>query len=129
MRNRRVTKGVRFQNNVEIGDPVELAVEYSEGGCDELVFYDITASPDGRTVDRSWVNRVAEVLDIPFCVAGGIRSVADATLYIDAVAQALGAAALTPTRFRIGASSLLVDIEATLAGASHAAAKPSNDSY
>jgi cyclase len=42
------------------------------------VFYDITASPDGRSVDRSWINRVAEVLDIPFCVAGGIRSVKDA---------------------------------------------------
>jgi imidazole glycerol-phosphate synthase subunit HisF len=47
-------------------------------GADELVFYDITASPDGRTVDRHWVSDVAAVLDIPFCVAGGIRSVADA---------------------------------------------------
>ncbi len=55
-----------------------LARRYRDEGADELVFYDITASPDGRTVDRSWVNRVAEVLDIPFCVAGGIRSVADA---------------------------------------------------
>lgn len=61
-----------------MGDILELAERYRNEGADELVFYDITASPDGRTVDRSWVNRVAAVLDIPFCVAGGIRSVADA---------------------------------------------------
>lgn len=61
-----------------VGDIIDLAARYCEEGADELVFYDITASPDGRTVDRSWVSRVAAVLDIPFCVAGGIRSVADA---------------------------------------------------
>ena len=61
-----------------MGGILELAVRYRDEGADELVFYDITASPDGRTVDRSWVNRVAAVLDIPFCVAGGIRSVRDA---------------------------------------------------
>ena len=61
-----------------VGDIIELASRYSSTGADELVFYDITASPDGRSVDRSWVTRVAEVLDIPFCVAGGIRSVEDA---------------------------------------------------
>jgi cyclase len=61
-----------------VGDIVELAGRYCREGADELVFYDITASPDGRTVDRSWVDRVAAVIDIPFCVAGGIRSVADA---------------------------------------------------
>ena len=55
-----------------------MAARYCAEGADELVFYDITASPDGRSVDRSWVSRVAAVLDIPFCVAGGIRSVADA---------------------------------------------------
>ncbi len=57
---------------------MELATRYVEEGADELVFYDITASPDGRSVDRKWINRVAAVLDIPFSVAGGIRSVADA---------------------------------------------------
>ena len=61
-----------------MGDIIELASRYRDEGADELVFYDITASPDGRTVDRNWVNRVAEVLDIPFCVAGGIRNLADA---------------------------------------------------
>jgi cyclase len=61
-----------------MGDILELAVRYRDEGADELVFYDITASPDGRTVDRSWINRVGAVLDIPFCVAGGIRTVEDA---------------------------------------------------
>jgi cyclase len=51
-----------------MGDIIDLAQRYRDEGADELVFYDITASPDGRTVDRSWVNRVAAVLDIPFCV-------------------------------------------------------------
>ncbi len=71
-------KGVKFRNHRVMGDILELASRYREEGADELVFYDITASPDRRTVDRSWVNRVAEVLDIPFCVAGGIRTLADA---------------------------------------------------
>jgi len=61
-----------------VGDIVELAQHYSARGADELVFYDITASPEGRTVDRSWIRKVAEVIDIPFCVAGGIRSIGDA---------------------------------------------------
>ena len=61
-----------------MGDILELAKRYCDESADELVFYDITASPDGRTVDRSWVSSVAAVLDIPFCVAGGIKSVADA---------------------------------------------------
>ena len=61
-----------------VGDILELAARYRDEGADELVFYDITASPEGRSVDRRWIHRVAEVLDIPFCVAGGIRSVRDA---------------------------------------------------
>jgi cyclase len=69
---------VRFRDHKVVGDILELAARYREEGADELVFYDITASPDGRSVDRSWVRRVARLLDIPFCVAGGIRSVADA---------------------------------------------------
>jgi cyclase len=73
-----VVKGVQFRNHRVVGDILELAERYCEEGADELVFYDITASPDGRSVDRSWVASVASVLDIPFCVAGGIQSVADA---------------------------------------------------
>jgi cyclase len=61
-----------------MGDIMELAERYVQEGADELVFYDITASPDGRSVDRKWINRVAAVLDIPFSVAGGIRSIGDA---------------------------------------------------
>ncbi len=73
-----VVKGVQFRNHEVIGDIVPLAARYAEEGADELVFYDITASSDGRVVDKSWVRRIAEVIDIPFCVAGGIKSVADA---------------------------------------------------
>jgi cyclase len=69
---------VRFRDHVVVGDILALATRYRAEGADELVFYDITASPHGRSVDRSWVRRVARILDIPFCVAGGIRSVADA---------------------------------------------------
>jgi cyclase len=69
---------VKFRNHRIVGDIIELARRYCDEGADELVFYDITASPDRRTVDRAWVDRVAAVIDIPFCVAGGIRSVADA---------------------------------------------------
>ena len=78
MRDGQVVKGVQFRNHKIVGDIIELARRYCAEGADELVFYDITASPDGRSVDRDWVDRVAAVIDIPFCVAGGIRSVADA---------------------------------------------------
>lgn len=78
MRDGVVVKGVQFRNHRVVGDIVELARRYCLEGADELVFYDITASPDGRTVDRSWVSQVAAVIDIPFCVAGGIRNIATA---------------------------------------------------
>jgi cyclase len=69
-----VIKGTQFRDHVVVGDIIELARRYRDEGADELVFYDITASSDGRTVSTEWVTRVARVLDIPFCVAGGIRS-------------------------------------------------------
>lgn len=72
-----VVKGVQFRNHEIIGDIVPLAERYAKEGADELVFYDITASSDARVVDKSWVSRVAEVIDIPFCVAGGLRSEED----------------------------------------------------
>ncbi|MCY7271732.1 MAG: imidazole glycerol phosphate synthase subunit HisF [Sphingomonas bacterium] len=71
----RVVKGVQFEDHRDVGDIVELALRYRDEGADELVFYDITASADGRAVDPSWVSRVAAVIDIPFAVAGGIDSV------------------------------------------------------
>jgi len=73
----RVTKGVKFKNNVDLGDPVEMAVAYSEGGADELVFYDITASAEGRPIDIGMVEAVAKSVHIPFAVGGGIASLTD----------------------------------------------------
>ena len=87
MRDGQVVKGVRFRDHRVVGDILELAARYRDEGADELVFYDITASPEGRSVDRAWVTRVARVLDIPFCVAGGIRSVADAEAILNAGAE------------------------------------------
>ncbi|RKF19566.1 imidazole glycerol phosphate synthase subunit HisF [Alginatibacterium sediminis] len=74
----KVVKGVQFRNHEIMGDIVPLAQRYAQEGADELVFYDITASSDQRVVDKSWVSRVAEVIDIPFCVAGGIKTLEDA---------------------------------------------------
>ena len=78
---------MRFRDHVVVGDILELAARYCAEGADELVFYDITASPENRTVDRGWIGRVARVLDIPFCVAGGIRSVAEAEAVLNAGAE------------------------------------------
>jgi len=78
VRDGQVVKGVQFRNHRVMGGIIELATRYSAEGADELVFYDITASPEGRSVDSDWVSSVNEVIDIPFCVAGGIRSVEDA---------------------------------------------------
>jgi cyclase len=77
VRNGLLTKGIKFQGNVDIGDPVEAARAYYEQGADEIVFYDITASSDGRAIMIDVVKRVAETIFIPFCVGGGIRTVED----------------------------------------------------
>ncbi len=77
VRNRKVTKGVKFQNNIDLGDPIEMAVAYSEGGCDELVFYDITASAERRKIDIQMVRDVAKAVHIPFAVGGGIETLDD----------------------------------------------------
>lgn len=87
VRDGRVVKGVRFRDHVDMGDIAELACRYREEGADELVFYDITASPQGRSVDRTWVEKVARLIDIPFCVAGGIRCVEDARAALHAGAD------------------------------------------
>jgi cyclase len=87
VRDGRVVKGVRFRDHVDMGDILDLALRYCDEGADELVFYDITASPEGRSADRAWVQRVARRLDIPFCVAGGIRSVEDARALLHAGAD------------------------------------------
>lgn len=83
VKNGQVVKGVQFKNHEIVGDIVPLAKFYSDEGADELVFYDISASSDGRTVDKAWVREVARVIDIPFCVAGGIRTLADAEVIFE----------------------------------------------
>jgi imidazole glycerol-phosphate synthase subunit HisF len=87
VRDGQVVKGVRFRDHQIVGDILDLARRYRDEGADELVFYDITASPEGRTVDRHWIGRVARVLDIPFCVAGGIGSVEEAEVVLNAGAE------------------------------------------
>jgi cyclase len=77
VRDGRLTKGVKFKGNVDIGDPVETARRYYDEGADEIVFYDITASAEGRGIFLDVVERVAEAIAIPFSVGGGISTVAD----------------------------------------------------
>ena len=77
VRNGRVTKGVKFKGNIDVGDPVEMATQYCMDGADELVFYDITASAEHRCCDLDMVARAARALSVPFTVGGGIRGVED----------------------------------------------------
>ena len=101
---------------------MELAARYRDEGADELVFYDITASPEGRSVDREWVRRVARVLDIPFCVAGGIRCVADAEEILNAGAEKISInspALATPSLIdslsaRFGSQCVVVGVDSQL---------------
>ena len=72
-----LTKGVKFQGNIDLGDPVEVARRYYEQGADEIVFYDITASAEGRGIFLDVVERVAKAIAIPFSVGGGISTVPD----------------------------------------------------
>ena len=83
----RVVKGVRFREHRDVGDIVDHALRYRDDGADEIVFYDITASADGRSVDLAWVERVAAVIDIPFSVAGGIGDVETARAVLSAGAD------------------------------------------
>lgn len=87
VRDGKVVKGVKFRDHEVMGDIVPLAQRYSELGADELVFYDITASSENRVVDRTWITRIAQCIRIPFCVAGGIRSVEDAERIFDSGAD------------------------------------------
>ncbi|MCK9487970.1 MAG: imidazole glycerol phosphate synthase subunit HisF [Xanthomonadales bacterium] len=87
VREGRVVKGVRFRDHVDMGGIAELALRYRDEGADELVFYDIGASPQARSVDYRWLQQVSALLDIPFCVAGGIRDVATARAVLHAGAD------------------------------------------
>jgi cyclase len=116
----RVVKGVSFVGLRDVGDPVELARFYSDGGADELVFLDITATPEDAATMTSVVARVADVLEIPFTVGGGVRSVEDATRIIESGADrvALNSAALadpsliTAIAQRYGRQAVVVSIDA-----------------
>ena len=87
VRDGRVVKGVQFRDHRDVGDIVEHALRYREEGADELVFYDISASAEGRMLAPEWVRRIAKVIDIPFAVAGGIRSRDEAAACLDAGAD------------------------------------------
>jgi cyclase len=77
VRDRKVTKGVKFKGNIDIGDPVEMGARYSDDGVDELVFYDITASAENRPCDMEMIRQIAKRVFIPFAVGGGIRNLDD----------------------------------------------------
>lgn len=83
----RVVKGVQFRNHRDAGDIVEQAMRYRDEGADELVFYDISASVEGRSIDLAWVEKVARVIDIPFTVAGGLRTRDQAAACLDSGAD------------------------------------------
>lgn len=101
IRNKKVTKGVRFQNNIELGDPVELAAKYYDDGCDELVFYDITASAEGRPIDIDMVREVARAVRIPFAVGGGISTIDDMSRVLLAGAEKVSVNSLAVENPRI----------------------------
>ena len=101
-----LTKGIRFQNNIDLGDPVEAARQYYEQGADEIVFYDITASSDGRDILIDVVRRVAQEIFIPFSVGGGLRTVEDMRRVILAGAEKISInseAVKNPSLIREGA--------------------------
>jgi imidazole glycerol-phosphate synthase subunit HisF len=87
VRDGKTTKGIKFKDNIDIGDPVGMAHEYYEQGVDELIFYDITASSEARDIMIDVVRRVAENIFIPFSVGGGIRTLEDMYLVLDAGAE------------------------------------------
>ena len=98
---KKVTKGVKFQNNVILGDPVEMAARYYEDGCDELVFYDITASAERRPIDIHMVEEVARAVRIPFAVGGGISCLEDMSRVLLAGAEKVSVNSLAWAR-RLG---------------------------
>ncbi len=107
VRDGRVVKGVRFRNHRDMGDIVERAQAYRDQSADELVFYDITASPQARSVDVEWIERVAAEIDIPFSVAGGITSVESARRVLHAGADKISVN--TPALRRPGLVAELAD--------------------
>ncbi|ABJ90547.1 imidazole glycerol phosphate synthase subunit HisF [Buchnera aphidicola] len=87
VKNGKVVKGIKFRNQIIIGEILDLAEYYSLNGIDELVFYDISASPKHELLDIKWISKIAEIINIPFSVAGGISSVKDAKLILSSGAD------------------------------------------
>ena|SRR5690554_5098763 len=87
VKNGQVVKGIQFQGHEIMGDMLTLAKAYSRTGADKLVFYEISASVEQRLLDVQWVETIARAIDIPFCVAGGLRSVEDAARVLAAGAD------------------------------------------
>lgn len=120
VRDGKVTKGVKFQNNVDIGDPVKLAEKYYHDGVDELVFYDITASSERRGIMLDVVARVATHIFIPFSVGGGVRSVDDMNALLHSGAEKVSVnslAVLQPTIIdegarRFGSQCIVLGVDA-----------------
>jgi imidazole glycerol-phosphate synthase subunit HisF len=101
IRDKKVTKGVRFKNNVVLGDPVDMAAKYYADGCDELVFYDITASAEHRPIDIEMVRAVARAIHIPFAVGGGISGLDDMSRVLLAGAEKISVNSLAVSNPRI----------------------------
>lgn len=114
-----VVKGVKFREHEVMGDIIVLASRYVGEGADELVFYDITASTEGRLVSNNWVSKVAAHINIPFCVAGGIKTVADAESLMESGADkiSINSPALENPKLieelakRFGSQSVVVGID------------------
>ncbi|MFI4957000.1 MAG: imidazole glycerol phosphate synthase subunit HisF [Gammaproteobacteria bacterium] len=119
VREGKVVKGIKFRDHEVMGDIVPLAEQYSALGADELVFYDITASSENRVVDCTWITRIAQRIQIPFCVAGGIRRVEDAERIFDSGADKISINSpalenpdlITALSKRFGRQSIVVGID------------------
>lgn len=117
--NGQVVKGVAFQNHDVVGEILPLAEEYCNAGADELVFYDILASCENRTVDRYWIQHISRHINIPFCVAGGIRCVEDAEAVFACGADKISInswaladpSLITSLATRFGSQSIVVGID------------------
>ena len=123
---KRVTKGVQFKGNIDVGDPVEMASRYSDEGVDELVVYDIMASAEGRAIDLDLVKSVAAVTRVPLTVGGGLRDLKDIEDAMEAGAQKVSInslAVLDPSVIadaseKFGKNAVMLAIDAKFVGVS-----------
>jgi cyclase len=115
----KVVKGVKFKNHEVLGDIVEFARNYSDNGIDELVFYDIAASPRGKVVDTKWIEKLSKVISIPFSVAGGISTIEDAEKILSTGAEKVSVNSMalknpeliTEIAYRFGSQAIVVGVD------------------